>query len=83
MPAQPFSHRRGRTGDERSHIRHTLAPLLTKKGAVALHKLDQQPLNLALKIGGCHIDTAEDVEIERTQERPHFLAFATIYRAHP
>lgn len=82
MPTQSFGNGRGRAGDERAHIRHAFASLLTKESAVALYILDQKPLNLALKIGGCDINTTEGVEIERTQERPDLLAFSAVYWTH-
>jgi hypothetical protein len=50
MVAQPFSHRRGTDADQHAYVRHALAPLFTKEAAIPLHEVDEQSLDLALKI---------------------------------
>jgi hypothetical protein len=57
--------------------------LLTEKTPIALHKLNQETLDIALEVRRHQIYTIPSSEIDRTKIEPDLLTFRAIHRTHP
>src|SRR5947209_2279326 len=80
MPAQPLHNRGSRSANQHANIGHALATLFTEEGAVALHKMNKEPLDLMLKIRGHQVYTVPGREINRAEIEPDLLTFGAVNR---